>query len=44
MLIKVEPAPGEKCERCWVHDTAVGTYSEQPTICGRCKDALAQIS
>jgi len=43
LLIKVAPAPGDKCERCWVHDTTVGTYSEQPTICHRCRDALAQI-
>ena len=43
LLIKVEPAPGDKCERCWVHDTTVGTRSEQPTICHRCRDALAQI-
>jgi len=43
LLIKVAPAPGDKCERCWVHDTTVGTYSEQPTICHRCQEALAQI-
>ena len=41
--IKVTPAPGEKCERCWVHDTTVGTNSEQPSICSRCQDALARI-
>ena len=43
LLVKVAPAPGDKCERCWVHDTTVGTYSEQPTICHRCQEALAQI-
>ena len=43
LLIKVAPAPGEKCERCWVHDTTVGTNSEQPSICSRCQDALARI-
>jgi isoleucyl-tRNA synthetase len=41
--IRVEPAPGEKCERCWVHDTSVGTNSEQATICERCQDALAMM-
>jgi len=43
LLIKVEPAPGEKCNRCWVHDTTVGTHGEQPTICDRCREALSQI-
>jgi isoleucyl-tRNA synthetase len=41
--LRVEPAPGQKCERCWVHDTSVGDDSEQPTICQRCQDALARI-
>jgi len=43
LQIGVAPAPGEKCERCWVHDPSVGTSSEQPTICHRCQEALAQI-
>jgi isoleucyl-tRNA synthetase len=41
--LRVEPAPGHKCERCWVHDTSVGADSEQPTICQRCQEALARI-
>ena len=41
MHIQVEPAPGEKCERCWVHDTSVGSDPEQATICDRCRQALA---
>ena len=44
LSIKVEPAPGEKCERCWVHDTTVGTDADQPTICHRCQRALTQTS
>ena len=40
LSIRVEPAPGEKCERCWVHDISVGLDSEQPTICRRCQNAL----
>jgi isoleucyl-tRNA synthetase len=40
LLIRVEPAPGEKCERCWVHDTSVGSHSAQATICDRCRHAL----
>ena len=44
LRIGVKPALGDKCERCWVHDTTVGSHPEQPTICRRCKDALQQIN
>ena len=40
LSIHVEPAQGEKCERCWIRDTSVGTDSEQTTICNRCRNAL----
>jgi isoleucyl-tRNA synthetase len=40
LFIRVVSAPGEKCERCWVHDTSVGRQAEQATICDRCRDAL----
>ena len=43
MHIRVEPAPGEKCERCWVHDTSVGSDPEQATICNRCRHSLAEM-
>ena len=42
--IDVDAAPGDKCERCWVHDTTVGANHEQPTVCQRCLAALDQIS
>jgi isoleucyl-tRNA synthetase len=41
--ILVEPAIGDKCERCWIYDTSVGTNLAEPAICGRCQDAMAQI-
>ncbi|BBO80552.1 isoleucine--tRNA ligase [Desulfosarcina ovata subsp. sediminis] len=41
--VQVASAGGEKCQRCWVHDDSVGTIADHPTICGRCRDALAQI-
>ena len=44
LSIRVQKASGEKCERCWVHDTSVGTNSEHPTICNRCKDSLAKMA
>jgi isoleucyl-tRNA synthetase len=42
LSILVRPATGEKCERCWIHDNSVGTNSEQPTICNRCRDTLEE--
>ncbi len=41
--ILVELASGEKCERCWVHDTTVGNDPSQATICSRCREALAEM-
>ena len=43
LRIRVEPASGEKCERCWVHDISVGRNSKHATICERCQNALNQI-
>ncbi len=34
--VKVEVAPGEKCERCWTHSHTVGECTEHPTLCARC--------
>jgi len=42
--IQVDAAVGEKCERCWMHEVSVGSNKEQPTVCRRCQDALAQIN
>jgi isoleucyl-tRNA synthetase len=32
----VTKAEGEKCERCWVYSTSVGTHPAHPTLCARC--------
>ncbi|MEA3415899.1 MAG: isoleucine--tRNA ligase [Thermodesulfobacteriota bacterium] len=40
LSILIEPATGEKCERCWAHDTSVGTSPEHPTICNRCEENI----
>jgi isoleucyl-tRNA synthetase len=42
LKIRIEPAAGRKCERCWVHETSVGESPEHPTICGRCRKALGE--
>ena len=44
LSIGIETAPGDKCERCWVHDTSVGANADHPKICTRCQDALSKIN
>lgn len=44
LYILVEPAPGIKCERCWVYDLSVGTNADEPGICSRCQEALKRIA
>ena len=39
--VKVERAPGEKCERCWVFAEDRGRVPSHPTLCGKCAAALA---
>ena len=38
--VKVEQAPGEKCERCWMYSETVGEDKDNPTICHKCSEAL----
>ena len=38
--VRVEPAQGAKCERCWKILPSVGSDSEHPTLCGRCGAVL----
>lgn len=40
LKLKVEAAPGEKCERCWNHSTSVGEDSDHPTLCRRCAEVV----
>lgn len=41
--VKIEKADGQKCERCWNYSVRVGEFSEYPTVCERCNDALKDI-
>jgi len=36
----VEPAPGEKCVRCWRVLPEVGRHAAHPMLCDRCTDAV----
>ncbi len=38
--VKVEKAPGEKCERCWMYSETVGEDHNHPGVCHRCSENL----
>jgi isoleucyl-tRNA synthetase len=40
--VRVSPATGTKCERCWRYVPAMSTDPAQAGICTRCQDALAE--
>lgn len=39
--VVVEPAPGNKCARCWLVLPEVGTLSDYPDLCKRCAQVVA---
>lgn len=40
LSVTVERAAGEKCERCWIYSTELGTDPDHPTLCPRCTAVL----
>jgi isoleucyl-tRNA synthetase len=40
LWIKVEPAPGQKCVRCWFTFPSVGEDARHPQVCARCRQVL----
>ncbi len=43
LVVQVQSARGEKCERCWIRSTTVGTIDEHPAICDRCAAVLLEL-
>ncbi len=43
VVVKVLPAAGKKCERCWNYSTQVGESARYPEVCERCVAALEEI-
>ena len=43
VVVKVLPADGAKCERCWNYSTRVGESARYPDVCERCVTALEEI-
>lgn len=41
--VQVQPAEGEKCERCWIIEPSVGQQSTYPTLCSRCCQVVEQL-
>ena len=39
----VSRAEGEKCERCWIYSTEVGSNPDFPGICSRCSSTLEEL-
>lgn len=39
--IKIEKAPGAKCQRCWNRSESVGSFTEAPEVCDRCYKVIA---
>ncbi|MFN4245071.1 MAG: isoleucine--tRNA ligase [Brevinematia bacterium] len=38
--VAVTRADGQKCERCWMYSTTVGSNPNHPTICSKCLEAI----
>jgi isoleucyl-tRNA synthetase len=36
LVVEVDRAPGDKCERCWMRTEDVGHDAAHPTLCARC--------
>ncbi|MFP4671462.1 MAG: isoleucine--tRNA ligase [Desulfohalobiaceae bacterium] len=44
LSIKVSPAPGQKCLRCWNFSPQLGQDQDQPGLCPRCAAIMQEVS
>ena len=42
LTVKVSPAAGAKCPRCWNHDVRIGTAGHHAELCDRCARVLGK--
>lgn len=42
LAIRVTPAEGEKCERCWMISPDVGKHEQHKTLCPRCANIVTE--
>lgn len=40
LIVEIEKADGEKCQRCWNWDVSVGSQEDHPGLCERCSRVL----
>ncbi|MFC1590239.1 isoleucine--tRNA ligase [Candidatus Omnitrophota bacterium] len=40
VVVRIDTAKGEKCQRCWNYSETVGKDKEHQTICSRCIEAI----
>ena len=43
IIVNVDRADGQKCDRCWNYSTHVGEDQTYPTVCERCSAVLKEI-
>ena len=43
LQVTVEPAPGRKCERCWLVLPTVGEHPIHPSLCARCAEVVMEV-
>ena len=43
LVIGIDRARGEKCERCWMRSAHVGENREHPTLCERCVPIVTRL-
>ena len=43
LTVEVSEAKGEKCQRCWMHSTTVGSDPDHPTLCARCAAVVRRL-
>ncbi|MEY5062834.1 MAG: Isoleucine--tRNA ligase, partial [Verrucomicrobiota bacterium] len=44
VLVKVAPARGTRCARCWKHEESVGQQKEYPDLCERCARVVKEVA
>jgi isoleucyl-tRNA synthetase len=44
LRVRVSPAPGRKCTRCWRWTEDVGANAAHPELCGRCVDVVRTLA
>ena len=42
VTVKVAPARGTRCARCWKHKESVGKNAAHPELCGRCAEVVKE--